>query len=259
MDLELEGKVAVVTGAGRGIGLAVARGLAAAGAHVVAGSRTVTDELAALARDSGATTLALDLSEPDAPNRLIAAAGDRLDVLVNNVGAATPRLDGFLAITDELWRRTLELDLMASVRAIRAAIPVMLASGGGSIVDIGSLNARLPDPSVLDYSAAKAALGNVAKSVSKEFGGRGIRINTVDPGPVATDLWLGADGVASRVGARLGQTPDDVAAAAAAGMVTGRFSRPEEVADLVLFLASPRAANITGTNVVIDGGMVTTL
>jgi NAD(P)-dependent dehydrogenase (short-subunit alcohol dehydrogenase family) len=226
---------------------------------VIVGSRSVTDALAELVDRHGVTALALDLTEADAPARLVASAGDRLDILVNNVGGAPPRLDGFLAITDEMWSRTLGLDLMASVRAMRAAIPLLLAAGGGVIVNIGSVNARLPDPAVLDYSAAKAALGNVAKSVSKEFGGRGIRVNTVDPGPVATDLWLGSDGVAAQVGARRGQRPEDVAAAVAAGMVTGRFSRPEEVADLVLFLASARAANITGANVVIDGGMVTTL
>ncbi|SQD95799.1 Short-chain dehydrogenase/reductase SDR [Parafrankia sp. Ea1.12] len=259
MELELEGKVAVVTGAGGGIGLAIAQGLAGAGARVVAGSRTVTDALSELVDRHGATALALDLAESDSPARLVAAAGDRLDILVNNVGAAPARLDGFLAITDEMWSRTIELDLMAAVRAMRAAIPVFLAAGGGVIVNIGSVNARLPDPAVLDYSAAKAALGNVAKSVSKEFGGRGIRVNTVDPGPVATSLWLGPAGMAAQVGARQGEHPEEVAAAVAAGTVTGRFSRPEEVADVVLFLASSRAANITGANIVIDGGMVTTI
>jgi NAD(P)-dependent dehydrogenase (short-subunit alcohol dehydrogenase family) len=179
--------------------------------------------------------------------------------VVNNVGGAPPRLDGFLAITDEMWHQTLELDLMSAVRTMRAAIPVMLAGGGGVIVNIGSLNARLPDPAVLDYSAAKAALVNVAKSLSKEFGSGGIRVNTVDPGPVATDLWLGADGVAARVGKKSGQRPEDVAKAAAAGMVTGRFTRPDEVADLVLFLSGARSENITGADFVIDGGMVTTI
>jgi NAD(P)-dependent dehydrogenase (short-subunit alcohol dehydrogenase family) len=142
---------------------------------------------------------------------------------------------------------------------MRAAIPVMLAAGGGVIVNIASLNARLPDPAVLDYSASKAALVNVSKSLSKEFGPRGIRVNSVDPGPVATDLWLGNDGVAAQVGQKSGQRPEDVAAGAAAGMVTGRFTRPDEVADLVLFLAGARSENITGADFVIDGGMVTTI
>ena len=259
MDLELDGKTVLVTGAGRGIGLAIARGFAAAGAHVVAGSRTITDALDDLVKTGSATALSLDLSQPHAPADLVAAADGHVDILVNNVGAAPPRLDGFLAITDEMWHSTLELDLMAAVRAMRAAIPVMLTNDRSVIVNIGSLNARLPDPAVLDYSAAKSALVNVGKSLSKEFGGRGLRVNTVDPGPVATDLWLGTDGVAARVGASSGQRPKDVAAAAAEGMVTGRFSTPEEVADLVLFLASVRADNITGADFVIDGGMVTTI
>jgi NAD(P)-dependent dehydrogenase (short-subunit alcohol dehydrogenase family) len=158
-----------------------------------------------------------------------------------------------------MWQQTLELNLMAAVRTMRAAIPVMLGGGGGVIVNIASLNARLPDPAVLDYSASKAALVNVSKSLSKEFGPRGIRVNSVDPGPVATDLWLGTGGVASQIGEKSGQRPEDVAAAAAAGMVTGRFTRPEEVADLVLFLAGARSENITGADFVIDGGMVTTI
>jgi NAD(P)-dependent dehydrogenase (short-subunit alcohol dehydrogenase family) len=259
MDLDLDGKVVVITGAGKGIGLATTKAFLAAGAHVVAGSLTVTDDLAGLSASGSLTGLAVDLSTPSGPVQLVTAAGPRVDVVVNNVGVAPPRLDGFLAVTDEMWYSTWNLNLMAAVRTIRAALPVMLTGGGGAIVNVASLNARLPDPSVIDYSASKAALVNAAKSLSKEFGRRGIRVNTVDPGPVATDPWLGADGVAARVGTATGQDPSDIAAAAAAGMVTGRFSRPEEVADLIVFLASARAANITGTDVVIDGGMVTTI
>jgi NAD(P)-dependent dehydrogenase (short-subunit alcohol dehydrogenase family) len=127
------------------------------------------------------------------------------------------------------------------------------------ILNTGSLNARLPEPLVLDHSAAKAALVNMAKALSKEVGSHGIRVVTVDPGPVATNLWLGDKGVAKVVAGATGQTPDDIAAGAAAGMVTGRFTRPEEVANLLVMLASDRVGNMTGTDVVIDGGMVTTL
>jgi NAD(P)-dependent dehydrogenase (short-subunit alcohol dehydrogenase family) len=259
MDLGLAGKTAVVTGASRGIGLAIVRGLAAEGARVVAGALKISAELDELTAGGAVTPVEVDLSTVDGPARLVAAAGTDLDILVNNVGAAPPRLDGFLAVTDEMWLATLNLNLMAAVRATRSALPVMLARQGGVIVNVGSLNARLPDPAVIDYSAAKAALVNFAKSVSKEFGARGIRVNTVDPGPVATDLWLGPDGVAARVSRASGQRAQDVAAAAAAGMVTGRFSRPDEVADLALLLASDRTANVTGADFVIDGGMVTTI
>ena len=135
----------------------------------------------------------------------------------------------------------------------------MLAAGGGVIVNTGSVNAVLPDPAVVDYSAAKAALVNLAKSLSKEFGPRGIRVNTVDPGPVATSLWLGADGVAQTVARASGQKPEDVAAGAVQGTATGRFSQPSEVAFLIALLASDRTSNVTGTTVTIDGGLITTL
>jgi NAD(P)-dependent dehydrogenase (short-subunit alcohol dehydrogenase family) len=259
MDLELTGKQVVVTGAGRGIGLAIARGFAAEGAHVVAGSRSLTAELTTLAGEGLVTPVQVDLAEAGAPERLMAAAVDGIDVLVNNVGIAPPRPQGFLEVTDEMWATTWTLDVMTAVRATRAALPVMLARGGGAIVNTGSVNARLADPLVIDYSAAKAALTNLAKSLSKEFGPRGVRVNTVAPGPVATDLWLGDGGVAATVGAATGMAPGDVAAGAAAAMVTGRFTRPQEVADLVVLLASARFGNVTGAEFTIDGGMVTTV
>lgn len=256
MDLGLAGKRVVVTGASRGIGLAVVRGFVAEGATVVAGARRVTPELAKL---DAVTAVEVDLADPDGPARLVAAAGDRIDVLVNNVGVAPPRTTGFLEVTDDMWATTWNLDVMATVRATRAALPVMLAGGGGTIVNTGSVNARLADPLVIDYSAAKAALTNFAKSLSKEFGPRGIRVNTVAPGPVATDLWLGTDGVAATVGTAQGIDPADVEAGAKAAMVTGRFTRPEEVADLVLLLAGNRISNVTGAEFTIDGGMITTV
>ena len=207
MDLGLGGKVVVVTGASKGIGLAIAQGFVREGAWVVAGARTRSAELDDLAATGGVEVVPVDLAEPAGPARLVAAAGDRIDVLVNNVGLAVPRPEGFLEVTDEMWQASITLNLMAAVRATRAAMPVMLAAGGGVIVNTGSLNARLPDPLVVDYSAAKAALVNLAKSLSKEFGPRGIRVATVDPGPVATDLWLGADGVAQRVGKEAARLP----------------------------------------------------
>jgi NAD(P)-dependent dehydrogenase (short-subunit alcohol dehydrogenase family) len=255
MDLRLDGKRVVVTGAGRGIGLAVTRAFTAEGATVVAGTRRTNADLEAL---PGVTPVEVDLAEPEGPDRLIAAAGERIDVLVNNVGIAPPRTQGFLEVTDEMWATTWNLDVMSAVRATRAALPLMLGHGG-SIVNIGSVNARLADPIVVDYSAAKAAMTNLAKSLSKEFGPRGIRVNTVAPGPVATDLWLGDGGVAATVGAATGADPRDIEAGAAAAMVTGRFTRAEEVADVVVLLAGDRLGNVTGAEFTIDGGMITTV
>ena len=259
MNLNLHGRTAVVTGASKGIGLAIVRALVAEGVTVIAGSRTVSDELHNLVGAGQVRFVPVDLSHPDAAATLIEEAGDSIDILINNVGLATSRPGGFLSVTDDEWVTSLNLNLLAAVRTTRAALPLLLAAGGGVIVNVVSVNALLPDPAVIDYSAAKAALLNFGKSLSKEFGGRGIRVNSVSPGPVETDLWLGSNGVAETVSRATGVAPADVAAAAAAGAATGRFSHPTEIADLVLFLASDRAANVTGTNVTIDGGLITTL
>jgi NAD(P)-dependent dehydrogenase (short-subunit alcohol dehydrogenase family) len=189
MDLGLAGKVAVVTGASKGIGLAVTRALVAEGASVVAGARS-TGGLAGL---DGVHPVAVDLATADGPIRLVeeaVATFGGVDILVNNVGAVRPRLDGFLAITDAEWEATLNLNFLAAVRTTRAALPHLLDRAPSTIVTIGSVNAFLPDPGVIDYCAAKAALGNFCKALSKEYGPRGVRVNTVSPGPVETDLWL---------------------------------------------------------------------
>ena len=258
MDLRLDGQTAVVTGASHGIGLAVTRGLVAEGVHVTAGALKSSAELDELAETGLVRVVEVDLADPSGPAALVAAAGDRIDILVNNVGAAPARPGGFGEITDEDWLSTLNLDLMAAVRTTRAALPVMLAAGKGAIVNISSVNASLPDTGVMDYSAAKGALANFSKSLSKEVGPHGIRVNTISPGPVATDLWLGEAGVAATVSHATGTRPQDVESQAAHQMVTGRFSRPDEVADLVLILASDRTANVTGADITIDGGLIPT-
>jgi NAD(P)-dependent dehydrogenase (short-subunit alcohol dehydrogenase family) len=258
MDLDLAGKTAVVTGGSKGIGLAIVRALARSGVHVVTGAKQTSADLDELAETGQVQAIAVDLADPSGPRTLIDVAGDRIDILVNNVGSAPARPGGFLSITDEDWIATLNLDLMAAVRACRAVLPVMLAAGAGAIVTICSVNARLPDPAVLDYSTAKAGLAGFCKALSKEVGHAGIRVNTISPGPVATDLWLGDSGVAQTVSQATGSQPDEVARQAASQMVTGRFTQPAEVADLVLFLASSRAGNITGADFTIDGGLVPT-
>jgi NAD(P)-dependent dehydrogenase (short-subunit alcohol dehydrogenase family) len=181
-----------------------------------------------------------------------------VDILVNNVGAVSPRLTGFLDVTDEQWLASFTLNLLAAVRTTRAALPSMIAAGRGNIVTTSSVNAFLPDPAVIDYSAAKAALTNFSKALSKEVGPKGVRVNTVSPGPVATDLWLGSGGVAAEVARATGSDAQAVAGAAAAQSVTGRFTQPHEIADLVVLLAGDRAGNITGADFVIDGGLITT-
>jgi NAD(P)-dependent dehydrogenase (short-subunit alcohol dehydrogenase family) len=261
MDLRLTGRVAVVTGASKGIGLAITRALAAEGVHVVAGARGISDDLSKLVETGRVQPVQVDLSTPSGPADLVAVATEHgvLDILVNNVGAVAPRMNGFLEVSDEQWLASLTINLMAAVRTTRAALPTMLAAGHGNIVTVSSVNAFLPDPGVIDYSAAKAALANFCKSLSKEVGTKGIRVNTVSPGPVATDLWLGNDGVAATIAKATGTVPNAVADDAAADSVTGRFTQPEEIADLVLILASDRAGNVTGADFTIDGGLITTI
>ncbi|MFC4033192.1 SDR family oxidoreductase [Streptomyces polygonati] len=257
MAQELQDRVAVVTGASKGIGLAAAEALAAVGARVVAVSRTSSPGLEALVEETGARWVPADLSDPQGVARLAEAAGSRVDILVNNVGSAVARTGGFLSITDDQWRRSLDLNLLVAVSVTRAILPAMLEAGG-SVINIGSVNAVFPDPAVIDYSAGKAALVNFSKALSKEFGGRGVRVNSISPGPVETDLWLGAGGIADATAAAAGLTPDQVRAQAAGGIVSGRFSRPQEVAEFVVFLASDRTANVLGADFTVDGGFITT-
>ncbi|MEV6635965.1 oxidoreductase [Actinoplanes sp. NPDC051470] len=262
MDLRLSGKTAVVTGASKGIGLAITRALAGEGVTVVAGARTATTELSDLAARAAVHPVAVDLATPGGPARLIETAVAEhggFDILVNNVGAVVPRTGGFLSVTDDDWATTLTINFLAAVRTTRAALPHLIDRGAGAIVTVNSVNARLPDPLVIDYSAAKAALASFSKSLSKEVAPHGIRVTTVSPGPVATALWLGPGGVAATVAQASGANPEGVARGAAAESATGRFTEPEEVADLVLLLASDRAANITGADIAIDGGLITTL
>jgi NAD(P)-dependent dehydrogenase (short-subunit alcohol dehydrogenase family) len=169
------------------------------------------------------------------------------------------RFDGILSVTDEEWDSALAINFLSAVRTTREAVPQMLARGGGAIVMIGSVNASQPEWNIVDYSATKAALANYAKSLSKEFGPKGIRVNTISPGPVSTDLWLADDGVAAKFASATGATADDVVASVSAGAPTGRFTTPQEVADLAVFLASSRSGNTTGADVRIDGGYVATI
>ena len=259
MDLELTDKAAVVTGASKGIGLAVTQALVDEGAYVVAGART-TDPLDELDR---VIAMPVNLAAPDGPALLVQRALDdygRVDVLVNNVGGVRMRLDGFLSTSDDEFDWAMRMNFFTALRATRAVIPPMLEQGGGAIVNVASVNAFFqPDAATIDYGAAKAAVLNLSKSLSQEFGPRGIHVNCVSPGPVETDLWLGDTGVAATVGGAAGIDPAAVREQTAAGIATRRFSTPQEVATLVALLASPRTANVTGANYVIDGGLVKTM
>ena len=251
-------RVAVVTGAGRGIGLAIARALVEDGFTVVAGSRTVTDVLRAVAPDA----LEVDLSTREGPALLVRHAIDRhggVDLLVNNVAGTSTPAGGFLDIDDDGWRHTFDLAFLSAVRATREALPSLLERRG-AVINIGSINARLAQPRLVALSAAKAALSNLGKALAEEFAGRGLRVNTISPGPVWTDVWRSEGGPGDALARRAGIAPEDVPdrLPAMLGVTTGRFTEPEEIAALVAFLASGRVPNMSGSELVIDGGMVKT-
>ncbi|WP_131737013.1 SDR family NAD(P)-dependent oxidoreductase [Actinomadura roseirufa] len=251
MELELSGKKAVVTGAGAGIGLAVAEALTAAGAQVFGGARTVGPELRAAAKH----TLEIDLATPDGPARLVAAAlaeFGEIDLLVNNVGGGVSWAASFLDIDDDVWRRSFELNLFTTVRACRAALPSLVARRG-AIVNIGSANGRLADPQLAHYSAAKAALTNLGKALSAEFAPKGVRINTISPGPVRTRIWT-----RPALAKQAGMTPEEFvdSVPAKVGLATGAMVEPTEIAALVVLLASGRIPSVTGADLSIDAGLL---
>lgn len=255
MDLELSGRVAVVTGASTGIGRATAIALAAEGVLVVGVSRRPPE------RDvPGITHVTGDLADPEVPARVVGHAislHGRLDIVVNN--AAIGKLsEGFLGEDASQWLGTFNVNLMAAVRTMQAAMPHLLQRGG-VILNVTSVNSRMPSKDAASYGASKAALLNLGKAVATEYAARGIRVVTVSPGLTATPMWLGPEGVGSQIAARTGGQLDEIAKATAARTPLGRFIRPEEVADCICFLASPRASAVTGSEVVVDGGLTPTL
>jgi NAD(P)-dependent dehydrogenase (short-subunit alcohol dehydrogenase family) len=261
MDLHLSGKIAVVTGASKGIGLAVTKALVEAGAHVVAGSRTSGKLLPALEETGQVSFVPVDLCQSGAAEELIAAAAHRggIDVLVNNVGGATVCPGGFVSITDDEWQAAWDLNVMGLVRPTRAALPEIERRGGGAIVVVGSISGHGPGPDTYGYCTAKAAVANLTKALSKELAPTNIRVNSISPGAVMTERWTEPGGLADRFAEANGQTSEEVMAELASTAPTGRFTTTDEVAELVVFLASDRAGNTTGSDYRIDGGYITTL
>ena len=246
------GRAAIVTGASRGIGRRITEALVAEGCQVLACARDV----GALAELTGAgvVPVAADVTDPATAAMLVAEclrAFDRLDIVVNNAGSAAP---GALAdLTTDDWQSAIDIHLLAAARLSTAAAPVMQAAGWGRLVHIASVHGREPDPLFAPYSAAKAALLNLSTSLSLAYAADGVTSNFVVPGVVITEL---VEANAAATAERTGTTPADVLARLLKKerVAAGRFGRPEEVADAVLFLASERAAWITGATLEIDGG-----
>lgn len=258
MDLGLQDRAAIVTGASRGIGRAIALGLAGEGCRVLLCGRDeaalsgVVAEVAALG--SPGVALSVDLGSGEAADSIVAgcqAAFGRIDILVNNAGGATPKPLDQLTTAD--WQDGLDVNFTAAARLSVACLPVMRAAGWGRIVHVASISGREPDPLFAPYSAAKAALLNLSTSLSKAYSSDGVLSSCVIPGVTVTEL---VEVNAAVTAERTGSTPDGVMARLLAkqGVAAGRFGTPAEIAAAVVFLASEQAAWITGATLEVDGG-----
>jgi 3-oxoacyl-[acyl-carrier protein] reductase len=234
----LAGKVALVTGASRGIGRAIAEELARAGAEVVVGYRSGKDEAEELALQIGGRAVQADVSTPEDAKRLVGEAGD-IDVLVNNAGLTR---DGLLArMSDDDWRTVIDTNLSSVFYTCRAVTRPMMKKRGGSIVNISSIVGVHGNWGQTNYAASKAGIIGFTKSIARELGSRGVRANVVAPGYVKTQLT--------------DVLPEEATAAMVASTPLGRVAEPHEVAGAVRFLASDAASFITGEVLLVDGGL----
>jgi NAD(P)-dependent dehydrogenase (short-subunit alcohol dehydrogenase family) len=257
VDLGLHDRVCVVTGSTAGIGLEVARQLAAEGALVVVCGRDRERTQNARRAVGAALAVVADLAEPGGPEHVVGHARDALDgvdVLVNNVGVAYQR--GFEELADGDWDAMWQVNVMSYVRAIRAVLPVMRERGGGAIVNVASTSGKRPSTSMPNYSVTKAAVLALSRVVADLYARDGIRCNAVTPGPTATGAWLDAGGLADQQAERTGKSRDEVLASVAGGRPLGRLAQPGEIAAVVTFLCSDRAAYVTGAAWSVDGGTV---
>jgi 3-oxoacyl-[acyl-carrier protein] reductase len=259
MDLGLEGKVCVVTGASRGIGLETCRGLTEAGARVLMVARG-EEALAPAAQEIGADYLAADITDPDVDERIVATCAEQMggiDVLVNNAG--TSYASSLEELTDDDWRAQYELHVLAPMRLMRAAAPRMAQRGGGRIVNVCSSAGKRPSLTNPAYSVTKAAQLSLSRVFADQYGPEGVLVNAVAPGPVASPLWTAAGGMADQVARARGITREEALAAQGGKTVLGRFGEPAEVAAVIVFLCSALASNVLGAAWSVDGGNVASI
>jgi 3-oxoacyl-[acyl-carrier protein] reductase len=245
VDLGLEGKACIVTGATRGIGLATTRLLEAEGARVLAVAR------------SGEGVFHADVTEPADAERIVDACVERygrVDVLVNNAGTSFVR--PLEELTDDDWQGQWELNVMGPMRLMRAAAPRMAAAGGGRIVNVCSSSGKRPSLTNAAYSVTKAAQLSLSRHFADRWVGDGVLVNAVAPGPVTSPLWLDAGGLADQAAQARGISREEALAAQQAKVPLGRFAEPEEIASVIVFLCSRRASTVSGAAWSADGGTV---
>ena len=254
---DFEGVRAVVTAGTKGAGRATVERLIRGGASVVTAARGAANA------PPGAHVVEVDLTRPEGAEALARVAIERLggvDVLVHVLGGSSSPGGGFAALSDAHWGAELDLNLMTAVRLDRALLPGMLARGRGAVVHVSSIQRTLPLPeSTTAYAAAKAALTTYSKALSKEVGPKGVRVNVVSPGWIHTEA---ADDLMRRIADSTGgslETAKQSILDALGGIPLGRPAKPEEVAELIAFLASDRASAIHGAEYVIDGGTIPTI
>jgi len=266
MDLGLKGRACIVTGASAGIGKATALLLCGEGAKVLLVARgeerlaAATAEAARAAEPAGgaAASLSLDVTAEDAGERMLAAATESfgsLDVLVNNAGAAKWR--DLEDIPDEDWRAQYELNVMAPLRAMRAAIPPMADRGWGRVVNVCSTAGKRPSAAMAEYSVAKAAELSLSRLFADRYAKTGVLVNAVAPGPVEAEMWMEPGGLLEQSMEISGaESREEALAEAGAKRPIGRLARPEEIAATIVFLCSERASYVAGSAWSVDGGTV---
>ena len=256
--MELKGQIAIVTGGGRGIGRAIALELARQGADIViaeldqGGAKRTAEEVGALGRRSLATTTDVT-SRADLRAMVDRAKAEfgRIDILINNAGIY--RAAATLDVTEDHWDAIMNINAKAVFFATQAVLPTMIAQKSGAIVSLASMAGKIGSKTNLPYNASKAAVVSMTKSLALAHAREGIRVNCVCPGFVETDMWTV---VARDQGQLLGMTPEEFTRQRAASVPLGRMEKPEDVAHVVAFLASPRSGYMTGQALSVDGGLV---